>query len=104
VELHLDRLVACTREVHSDLIDPYVEHNRKEICAGCAFLNSDICPCPMEYLAVLVTQAIEDVDDRRERWEWLRRRLSRPSGIKKVPVTAMYRAYEEATGTCIGCD
>jgi hypothetical protein len=102
--MHLDRLVSCTQQVQSDLIEPYVEHNRQEICAGCAFLNSDICPCPMEYLAVLVVQAIEAVDERRERWESLRRRLSRSPEPKKVPIAEMYRAYEEATGTCLGCD
>jgi hypothetical protein len=104
VELHLDRLVSCTREVQSDLIETYVAHNREEICAGCAFLHSDICPCPMEYLAVLVVQAIEEVDDRNGRWEWLRRRLSKTAGPRKVPVAEMCRAYEAATGTCVGCD
>lgn len=44
------------------------------------------------------------VDDHREQWECLRRRLAHLPRPAKVPVAEMIRAYEEATGTWIGCD
>jgi hypothetical protein len=104
IELHLPQLVACTRQVNSGLIEPYLEHNRRAICTGCAFLHSDICPCPMDYLAILAVQAIEDVDERRAEWERLRTHLFDPARRPKVPVAEMCRAYEERTGTFTGCD
>lgn len=65
VELHLPELIESIRQVHSPLIDPYRERNRNEICAHCSFLHSSICPCPMDYLSVLLVQAVETVDERR---------------------------------------
>jgi hypothetical protein len=65
VEMHLDAVIDSIHQVHSPLISPYVRHNREEVCTHCAFLNSGICPCPMDYLAVLLVQAVETVDERR---------------------------------------
>jgi hypothetical protein len=76
VELHLPQLIDSIREVHSRLIAPYVENNQNKICAGCAFLHSSVCPCPVERLAVLVVEAVEAVDDDRRRRAWLDRLLS----------------------------
>jgi hypothetical protein len=65
VELHLEELVKAVHEVRSDLIDAYLNNNRKKVCEHCAFLrHADFCPCPMDRLAVLVVEAIEAVDDR----------------------------------------
>jgi hypothetical protein len=33
--------------------------------ADCRFLLNNICPCPMDYLAVLLVEATEAVDQRR---------------------------------------
>jgi hypothetical protein len=71
IELHLPELIDQVRGVHSNSITPYLENNRKEICASCRFLHSDICPCPMDYLAVLLVQAIETVDRRHQAVEEL---------------------------------
>jgi hemerythrin-like domain-containing protein len=65
IELHLPRLIESIREVHSVWIEPYLEHNREGICAKCAFLNSSICPCPMDYLSGLLVEAVETVDERK---------------------------------------
>lgn len=65
VELHLENLVEAVHGVSSRRIEPYVDHNRDEICQNCAFLHSEHCPCPMETLAVLVVEAVEMVDERR---------------------------------------
>jgi len=66
IELHLPQLIDSIHQVHSDSISPYLEHNRKQVCEGCAFLHSSICPCPMDYLSVLLVQAVETVDKRHE--------------------------------------
>jgi len=64
VEIHLPEIIDAIHEVRSDWIEPYLNNNRKCVCAGCAFLHSSICPCPMDYLAVLLVQAVETVDQR----------------------------------------
>jgi len=66
VELHLPQIVDAIHEIRSDWIKPYLENNRQRICETCALHHSDICPCPMDYLAVLLVQAVETVDKRRE--------------------------------------
>jgi hypothetical protein len=45
-------------------------------------------------------------DDCHEQWDCLHRRLVRLAGAGKpgVPVANLIQAYEEATGTWIGCD
>jgi hypothetical protein len=65
VEMHLPELIAAVRQVRSGRIAPYLENNRRQICEHCAARHSDVCPCSMDYLAVLVVQAIEAVDERR---------------------------------------
>ena len=65
IEMHLPQIVDAIHEVRSDWIEPYLENNRTCICEGCAFHHGSICPCPMDYLAVLLVQAIETVDKRR---------------------------------------
>jgi hypothetical protein len=66
VEVHLPQLIEAIHEVRSGLIEPYLGNNRRKICEHCAALHSDLCPCPMDYLAVLVVQAVETVDKRRQ--------------------------------------
>jgi hypothetical protein len=65
IELHLPELIAAVREVKSGSIAPYLANNRQKICAHCNRLHSEICPCPMDYLVVLLVDAVERVDQRR---------------------------------------
>jgi hypothetical protein len=66
VEMHLPQLVQSIREVHSNSIVPYLNHNRAAICEGCVLHHHpSACPCPMDYLAVLLAEAVENVDRRR---------------------------------------
>src|SRR5262245_20282398 len=67
IELHLPQLIESIRAVRSGWIEPYLEHNRHDICEKCQFLHSSICPCPMDYLAVLLVEAVEAVDKRHGR-------------------------------------
>jgi hypothetical protein len=66
VETHLPELIQAIHEVRSDLIGPYLDHNRREICEHCVKLHSSDCPCPMDYLAVLLVEAVEAVDERHQ--------------------------------------
>jgi len=66
VEMHLPQIVDAIHEVRSDWIESYLENSRQRICESCALNHSSICPCPMDYLAVLLVQAVETVDKRRE--------------------------------------
>jgi hypothetical protein len=64
VELHLPELVDSIHRVRSNLLEPYLNHNRHAICEDCALLHSSICPCPMDYLSALIVEAVERVDAR----------------------------------------
>jgi hypothetical protein len=65
VELHLHELINSIHDIKSGSIAPYLEHNHQKICRFCDFLLTDICPCPLRYLAVLIAEAVEAVDERR---------------------------------------
>jgi hypothetical protein len=102
--MHLPRLIEAIHEVRSPLVEPYVDCNRRQICATCAFLHSSICPCPMDYLAVLLVSAVEAVDQRHQQCS------GAPQGVSGLPQTCaadmepIARAYEEARGTWSVCD
>jgi hypothetical protein len=66
VELHLPQLVEAVRSVHSGWMGPYLDRTHEKVCKGCRFLHADCCPCPMDRLALLVVEAIEAVDRRRQ--------------------------------------
>jgi hypothetical protein len=76
VELHLSELIDSIHQVKSGLIAPYIDNNQHQICANCAFLHSSVCPCPMERLAVLIVESVEEVDDDRQRRERVARLLA----------------------------
>lgn len=65
IELHLPALIDAIHDIDSASIVPYLYHNRQQICEHCPLLEKEGCPCPMDYLAVLVVQAVEAVDARR---------------------------------------
>jgi hypothetical protein len=104
VEMHLPQLVDSIHAVNSRRIAPYLAHNRLEICAHCDFLHSSICPCPMDYLAVLVVRAVDTVDQRRAREEKVRQLCEGVPEGKRAGLETICRAYAEATGKWTGCD
>ena len=65
IEMHLPELIDAIHEVRSDFIAAYLHNNRHKICEHCTLLFDNQCPCPMDYLAVLIVQAVETVDQRR---------------------------------------
>ncbi len=65
IEMHLPQIVDAVHQVHSNWVEDYLDNNRAEICAQCDYHHSDQCPCPMDYLAALVVEAVEAVDGRR---------------------------------------
>lgn len=105
VELHLPQLVDAVRQVHSDLVEPYLDSNRQQICTTCPYLHRpEFCPCPMDELAVLVVQAIEAVDQRHQRKEHGREVVASLEGDNRPDLEEVLRVYEEAAGTWTGCD
>jgi|GEM_PF-1349661 len=99
VEMHLPELIDSIHQVHSNMLEPYLDHNRKSICEKCAFLHSEICPCPMDYLSALVVEAVEAVDQRHVRDSGKFAPQPLPAGLDEI-----HQAYREGTGTWSGCD
>jgi hypothetical protein len=64
IETHLPEVVDAIHQVKSDWIWPYLDHNRRTICQTCAQRTTSDCPCAMDYLAVLLVEAVEAVDAR----------------------------------------
>jgi hypothetical protein len=104
VELQLPQLVESIREAGDGLsaFDPAPD--RRQVCAACVCLDGGLCPCPAGLLSALVVRAVKAVEERRSQRDLLRRRLARPARAERAPVAALTRAYEAATGTCVGCD
>jgi len=105
VELHLPELIDSIHQVHSNLLGPYLDHNRAEICEKCTFLHSSICPCPMDYLSALVVEAVETVDERRAcgRFAGDAAKASPPQQ-SRAGLAEVRQAYREGMGTWKGCD
>jgi len=102
VELHLSELIHSIHQVnHTHLIAPYQDRNRSEICENCAFHGSSCCPCPMDYLIVLIAQAVETVDQRLAEGVSIGTDRVLP---QRLGMDSIRRAYEGATGTWKGCD
>lgn len=104
IEMHLSALIDSIHAVHSDRIAPYLAHTRLEICMHCAFLHSSICPCPMDYLTVLLVEAVEAVDKRHTQREKGRQFVAGLLEDHKVGIEEICRAFEEGVGTWTGCD
>jgi|SRR6516162_1262514 hypothetical protein len=65
IEMHLPAYLEAIREVDSPRIEPYLDKIRQSVCSECVMHKCDGCPCPMDYLLVLLVQAVETVDQRR---------------------------------------
>jgi hypothetical protein len=65
IETHLPEYLDAIRQLDSRVIDPYLDNMHFQVCSSCAQKDSCGCPCPMDYLSVLLVQAIETVDQRR---------------------------------------
>ena len=65
IELHLPMFLDAVHEVDSPVIEPYLDNIHRRVCSQCSLRGCDGCPCPMDYLLVLLVQSIETVDRRR---------------------------------------
>jgi hypothetical protein len=104
VRLQLLRLVESIHAAGAEINEFRPGLDRKTMCAQCTCLGCDTCPCPGGRMPARLIWAIRSVDERHEQCDLVRRRLSRPARPEHVPVEEMVRAYEAATGTCVGCD
>jgi hypothetical protein len=66
VELHLPLFLEAVQEVDSSLIEPYLDSIHRRVCSQCVRRDHEGCPCPMDYLLVLLVEAIEAVDSRHQ--------------------------------------
>ena len=67
VEMHFAKYLDAIHEVDSPSVGPYADRLHDRVCSRCDRRSPDACPCPLDYLLVLMVQAIESVDCRR--WE-----------------------------------
>jgi hypothetical protein len=65
VERHLERLIEIVRTVESEMIDPYLDRMKEQICSDCEYQDQPVCPCPLKYLLPLAVSAVETVEQRR---------------------------------------
>jgi DNA-directed RNA polymerase specialized sigma24 family protein len=61
-------------------------------------------PISMDANSDLFTQSVEDDNESVEQWQCVRRRMMQPPPKQRTTITQLYQAYEEATGTSLGCD
>jgi hypothetical protein len=66
VELHLPMYLQAIHEVDSPSIEPYLDNLHRRVCTRCERRGCDGCPCPLDYLLVLMVQAVETVDRRHQ--------------------------------------
>jgi hypothetical protein len=66
VEMHLKDYLQAIHEVESSRIEPYLNNMHRQVCSHCSQHGADHCPCPMDYLLVLLVQAVETVDERHQ--------------------------------------
>ena len=65
IERHLPEFLDAIHEVDSNSIEPYLNSIHRRVCSSCARLGGEVCPCPLDYLLVLLVQAVETVDQRK---------------------------------------
>jgi hypothetical protein len=104
VELQLPQLVESIRGADNELSEFDAAPDRQKVCAGCVCLNGGNCPCPAGMLTAPVVRAVRAVEERRAQHDLVRRWLARPAREGRGRVEELTRAYEAATGTCVGCD
>src|SRR6266498_2324067 len=63
VELHLPALLDSNHNVQdSEMLAPYLDHNRQGICENCVFLHSSIFSFPMDCLPASTVVAVPTLD------------------------------------------
>lgn len=62
IELHLPELLDSIHRCSSPRINLYLDETRKSVCSTCPHHGGEQCPCPMDTLAVLLVEAVEEVD------------------------------------------
>jgi hypothetical protein len=64
VEFQFARYLEAIHDVNSPSMVPYIDKLHERVCTRCERRGCE-CPCPLDYLLVLMVQAIETVDRRR---------------------------------------
>lgn len=104
VEQNLPDLINVIHGVHSGSIESFWECKRRQVCDLCSFQHSRYCPCPVDYLLVLVLEAVEAVDARCKLRQKGRQPLPGLGVCDETEVREIRRTFEEVAGTWTGCD
>ena len=64
IEFHLPKYLEAVHQADSPMIQPYLDKIDEQVCNECPRLDCDGCPCPLDYLVVLLMQAVDTVDQR----------------------------------------
>jgi hypothetical protein len=104
VELQLPYIVESIRDADGELNEFDKAPDRDTVCARCHCLGGGCCPCAAAPLAALLVRSVCAVEERREQRERVRRMAARQARRGRCALGEMMRAYEAATGTCLGCD
>jgi hypothetical protein len=62
----LPQYIEAIHGAESPSIEPYLDNIHSQVCSHCFRRGGEGCPCPMDYLLVLLVESIETVDRRRE--------------------------------------
>ncbi len=62
IERYLPELIQSIHEWRSRGIGSLLDHSRQTICSRCPENPSPICPCPLDYFATQVVEAVDTVD------------------------------------------
>lgn len=104
VELRLPELVESVHDAGEALTEFGPAPDPLTVCARCPCLDGGICPCPAAFRTAELVRVVKAVDERRRQRDAVRRLLHRQERHDAVPVAAMIRAYERATGAWVCCD
>jgi hypothetical protein len=104
VELQLPYIVESIRDADGGLSEFDEAPARELVCARCHCLGGGCCPCAAAPLAAQLVRAVIAVEERRDQRERVRRLVARQARHGRCLVGEVTRAYEVATGTCLGCD
>src|SRR5689334_8677079 len=101
IELRLPELVESVHDADDTLTEFGPAPDPLTVGARCPCLDGGICPCPAAFRTAELVRVVKAVDERRRQRDAVRRLLRRQERHVAVPVAAMIRAYEHATGACV---
>ena len=66
VERHVPLYLKAIHDVDSPPIQPCLDELHRLVCSGCDQRGGDGCPCPLDYMFVLMLHTVDTVDQLRQ--------------------------------------